>query len=65
MKTQIVPLLAKTDVNFLNPCDIILACNHIYESHISPSTSALGTKAATESITIILTAQVFANSSAI
>jgi hypothetical protein len=32
---------------------------------MSHSTSALGTRAATESITIILTAQVFANSSAI
>ena len=65
MNIHIVPVLAKTHVNFLSHCDIILACNHIYESHISHSTSALGTNAATESITISLTAQDFASSSAI
>jgi len=62
---QVVQLFAKTEESFLNHWDIILACNHIYESPISPSTSALGTNAATESITINLTAHVFANSSAI
>ena len=65
INTQIVHVFARTQVNFLNPWDIILACNHMYVSHISHSTSAFGTKAATESITMIFTAHVFANSSAI
>ena len=65
MKMHIVPVFARTEVSFLSPCDIILAWSPIYESPISPSTSALGTSAATESITIIFTAQVFASSSAI
>ena len=62
---HVVQVFANTEVNFLNHCDIILACSHIYVSHISHSTSALGTNAATESITINLTHHDFASSSAI
>jgi hypothetical protein len=29
INTQIVPVFAKTPVNFLSHCDIILACNHM------------------------------------
>ena len=38
-------------VNFLKACDINLAWRPTWESPISPSISALGTKAATESTT--------------
>ena len=65
MKIHVVHVLANTEVSFLSPCDIILACNHMYVSHISHSTSAFGTRAATESITINLTDPDFASSSAI
>jgi len=65
MKIHVVHVLANTDVNFLNHCDIILACSHIYVSPISHSTSAFGTRAATESTTINLTDHDFASSSAI
>ena len=42
--------------SFLKAWDISLACNPTCESPISPSISAWGTRAATESITTILTA---------
>ncbi len=40
-------------VNLRNACDISLACKPILESPISPSISARGVRAATESITIM------------
>ena len=43
-------------VNFLNACDMSLACKPTCVSPISPSISALGVRAATESITIKSTA---------
>jgi len=41
--------LLTTGVSFLKACDISLACKPTCESPISPSISALGTSAATES----------------
>ena len=49
---QHVPALLMEPVNFLSALDINLACKPICESPISPSISALGVNAATESITI-------------
>ena len=43
-------------MSFLRACDISLACNPTCESPISPSISALGTRAATESTMIMSTA---------
>ena len=47
------PVLLIVPVNLRNACDINRAWSPILESPISPSISALGTNAATESITII------------
>ena len=51
MKMQIVFDLFKFEVNFLSACDIKRACKPTCVSPISPSISALGVNAATESIT--------------
>ena len=52
-------------VNFLSAWDISLACKPTWESPISPSISALGTSAATESTTIISIAPLLISASAI
>ncbi len=51
MKIMHVLDLETMAVSFLNACDINLACRPGRESPISPSSSALGTRAATESTT--------------
>ena len=52
-------------VNFLRAWDISLACKPTWESPISPSISAFGTNAATESITIMSIAPLLINASVI
>ena len=47
------PVLPIVPVSFLKAWDINLACNPILLSPISPSISALGTSAATESMTMM------------
>ena len=54
-----------TPANFLKACDINLACKPTWASPISPSISAFGTNAATESTTIISNAPLLTNASAI
>ena len=56
MNIQQVPALLIDPVNFLNALDIKRACSPICESPISPSISAFGVNAATESITTKSTA---------
>ena len=60
--TIVFVLLIDPD-NFLNAWLINLACNPTCESPISPSISACGTRAATESITIIETASLLTRAS--
>ena len=56
MKIQQHPALLIEPVNFLNAFDINRAWSPIWESPISPSISAFGVNAATESITTKSTA---------
>jgi len=65
MKIAIVPVLLIVPDNFLIACDINRACKATCVSPISPSISARGTKAATESITNISIAPLETNASAI
>ncbi len=51
MKITIVREREMTEVNLRSACDIKRACKPIWGSPISPSISARGTSAATESIT--------------
>ena len=53
MKIQTVPVLLILAVSLRKACDISRACNPIFDSPISPSISAFGVSAATESITTI------------
>ena len=53
IKIQQVFVLLILAVSFRNACDINRACKAHLESPMSPSISAFGVKAATESITII------------
>ncbi len=55
MKITLVFDLETIPVSLRIACDIIRACNPIEESPISPSSSARGTRAATESTTITST----------
>ena len=65
MKTTKVFVLLIVPVNFLRAWDIKRACNPGNESPISPSISARGVKAATESITTRSTDPDFTNASTI
>ena len=65
MKITMVFVFLMLLVNFLNACDINLACNPICESPISPSISARGVNAATESTTTISTEPLLTSISAI
>ena len=65
MKIITVFDLLITPASFLNACDISLACNPTCASPMSPSISALGTNAATESTTITSIAPLLVNASAI
>ena len=56
MNTQVVRDLFKLAVSLRIACDMSRACSPTCESPISPSSSALGVKAATESTTITSTA---------
>ena len=51
IKTTVQLDLLITAVSFLSACDISLACRPTWDSPMSPSISALGTSAATESTT--------------
>src|ERR1022692_1196761 len=51
MKTMQVPVRLTTPVSLRMAWDMSRACNPMWLSPISPSSSALGTSAATESIT--------------
>ena len=50
VKTQIVPARLSVPASLRSACDISRACSPTWESPISPSISAFGTRAATESI---------------
>src|SRR5690606_24369686 len=65
MKIAVVPDLLSTPVNFRKACDINRACRPTCESPISPSISARGTNAATESTTTTSTAPDLTNNSTI
>ena len=52
MKIRLVPLFETMAVSFRRAWDIRRACRPICASPISPSISALGTRAATESMTM-------------
>ena len=65
MNTITVFVLLIAPANFLKAWDINLACKPMCESPISPSISAFGTNAATESTTIISNAPLLTNASAI
>ena len=56
MKITVALFRLTTAVSFRSACDMSLACSPMCESPISPSISALGTRAATESITTRSTA---------
>ena len=56
MKTTVAPLRLTTAVSLRSACDMSRACRPMCWSPISPSISALGTSAATESITTRSTA---------
>ena len=51
MKVRQVRDLETVPVSLRRACDVNLACKPMWESPISPSSSALGTSAATESTT--------------
>ncbi len=53
MKMHTVLVFEMLDVSLRSACDIRRACRPIFESPISPSISALGVSAATESITMM------------
>ena len=53
MKIHTVLVFEMLAVSLRNACDIKRACKPIFESPISPSISALGVNAATESITMM------------
>ncbi len=53
MKMQTVLVFEMLDVSFRRACDISRAWRPIFESPISPSISALGVSAATESMTMM------------
>src|SRR5690606_41066201 len=65
MNNAVVPDLLNTPVNLRNACDIKRACNPTCASPISPSISARGTNAATESTTTTSTAPERTNNSTI
>lgn len=65
MNIAVVLVLFIVPDNFLNACDINLAWRPTWESPISPSISAWGTNAATESITTISTASLLTKASQI
>ena len=52
MKMRLVPLFETMAVSFRSACDMRRACSPIWASPISPSISAFGTRAATESTTM-------------
>ncbi len=65
MKIQVVFVLLTADVNLRRACDINRAWSPTLFSPISPSISAFGVNAATESITIISMAEERINCSVI
>ncbi len=50
---QTVLVLAMLAVSLRSACDMSRACNPIFESPMSPSISAFGVRAATESMTMM------------